>query len=194
MEAHHHDDRHLLEVVGLPAHRGDATLRGRVAGLLRLEPTTDGQRLAVQPGELVLDLCVAHDDELPLLLVRAGRSACGELDAAEHDLVVDGVGQQPADRPLGPHRLGQWHREAGVEVTDVDLEAAGRRRRGGRGHRAQRLASTERHDLADRVVGPAGERVGVGAADGVREHERAELGQPEVLGHRLGDRPEVRWW
>ena len=60
----------------------------------------------------MFDVGIAHDDELPALGVAARRRLHRQLQHGEDGLVVDRVGQEPADGALGGHRLDQRHLEA----------------------------------------------------------------------------------
>jgi hypothetical protein len=77
----------------------------------RPKPPVEAEHAAVQAAELLLHGAVLHDDELPVLLVRARRRLERELDQAQHERVVDGIGFEATDRPLRPHRLFQRHGE-----------------------------------------------------------------------------------
>ena len=52
---------------------------------------------------------ISHHDELPVLAVGAGGRLEYEFDTAQHDGVVDRVGQQLAHRPLGEHHPLEGH-------------------------------------------------------------------------------------
>ena len=66
----------------------------------------------VARGELLLDLAVLDDDELPVLPVRTGRRPQCQFDALAHHGVVDRVGTEASHRPLRHHRVVQRHIQA----------------------------------------------------------------------------------
>jgi hypothetical protein len=73
----------------------------------------DIPELTVSLGELLLDVAVLDDDELPVLPVVAGRCAQRQLGALQHHRVVDRVREGASDRALRHHRVVQRHVEAG---------------------------------------------------------------------------------
>src|SRR5665811_2474736 len=78
---------------------------------------------------------VLDDDELPVLAIRTRRGAKAQLDALQHDGVVDGIGEHAPHRPLGHHRLEKRHVEP-VEGLGDGRDDPGReaiRRAGARG-------------------------------------------------------------
>ena len=106
VEAGDDDDRGVLEVVGLPLDRGeDPGLAEVAAGPGAGEPAVEGPGLAVEPGELVLHVGVADDDELPVLGVAAGRRLHREAQQLEDGLVVD-------RDPAVSRRTARWVRMA----------------------------------------------------------------------------------
>ena len=52
---------------------------------------------------------VAHDDELPVLLIRPGRRLHGKAEQLQDHLVVDRIRTQAPDRALRRHRLDEIH-------------------------------------------------------------------------------------
>ena len=67
---------------------------------------------------MLLRRAVSHHDELPVLAVGAGGRLEGKLEAAQHDGVVDRVGQHLAHRPLGEHHSIEGHLQTSFHLAE----------------------------------------------------------------------------
>jgi hypothetical protein len=107
-------------VVGLPVHRGQNLLHCLVAAVHTLADTAvQSHSSAVQSGETLFDRAVLDNDELPVLTVGTSRRFERQLDAAQHDVVVDRIWQQPPNGALREHCLFERHLQTDHHVSEA---------------------------------------------------------------------------
>jgi hypothetical protein len=110
-------------VFGLPVCGSDNALGRFIMTTPDAKTSVESPRSAILRGEIVLDVGIRDDNELPVLAVSSGRCFERQLDTSQNDVVVDRVGTEASDRALRQHRVLERHVQPTYDVFESGASA-----------------------------------------------------------------------